>query len=130
MQRELRSFFDAQLEAVLPRLPGRVRQILEEVPLYVEDFPSREVMGELALDHRSELCGLYTGVPLTQRSVEDWGVLSDAIHLYREGLLALASDRRGEIDEEELRRQIGLTILHELGHLHGMSEEELEGLGY
>ena len=42
----------------------------------------------------------------------------------------MATDRRGHLDEEELRRQIRLTVLHELGHHHGMSEKELRKLGY
>jgi predicted Zn-dependent protease with MMP-like domain len=73
---------------------------------------------------------LYTGVPLTQRHVELSGVLSDAIYLYREGIFALARDRHGRFDEQELRRQIRITVLHELGHYHGLDERELRQLGY
>ena len=57
-------------------------------------------------------------------------MLSDVIHVFREGVLGMCSDRRGKIDEEELRRQIRITILHELGHHHGLTEEELESMGY
>ncbi len=42
----------------------------------------------------------------------------------------MATDRRGRVDEAELRRQIRITILHELGHHHGLTEEDLEELGY
>jgi predicted Zn-dependent protease with MMP-like domain len=42
----------------------------------------------------------------------------------------MATDPSGEIDEAELRRQIRITILHELGHYHGLTEAELEELGY
>lgn len=79
---------------------------------------------------RRRLCGLYTGIPLGQRSVEQSAVLSDAIHIYREGILALASDRWGAVDEAELRHQIAVTLLHELGHHFGMGEAELRQLGY
>jgi predicted Zn-dependent protease with MMP-like domain len=88
------------------------------------------MMQRLHLRDRRQLCGLYTGIPLGQRSVEHSGVLSDAVHLFREGILALATDRRGRVSERELRRQIRITVLHELGHLHGMSEAELNALGY
>ncbi len=130
MKPELRQYFDEQLEQVLPQLPQRVHELLDEVPLYVEDYPSPEVMRKMHVRHRRNLCGLYTGIPLTSRSVEHSGVLSDVIHIYREGILSMASDRRGQIDEEELRKQIRITILHELGHHHGMDEDELEELGY
>jgi predicted Zn-dependent protease with MMP-like domain len=110
--------------------PQSVHELLNEVPLYVEDHPPRKLLDQLGMEHRWELCGLYTGIPLTQRHIDQSGVLSDVIHLYREGVLSLAVNRRGEIDERELRHQIRLTILHELGHHHGLDEDELEELGY
>jgi predicted Zn-dependent protease with MMP-like domain len=130
MSPHLRQYFDEQLEQVLPQLPRRVHELLDEVPLYVEDYPSQEVMRKMHVRHRRNLCGLYTGIPLTSRSIEHSGVLSDVIHIYREGILSMATDHRGQIDEEELRKQIRITILHELGHHHGMDEDELEELGY
>ena len=130
MKPELRNYFDQQMDDVMAQMPPRVHELLEEVTVYVEDHPSRKVMQEMGVRHRSQLCGLYTGVPLTQRPVDLSGVLSDAIHIYREGILAMAKDRRGRIDEQELRRQIRLTVLHELGHYHGLEERELEELGY
>lgn len=130
MDRQLRKHFDKQLQQVLPQLPQRVQQLLHEVPLYVEDHPSRQLMRKLRVRRRDSLCGLYTGIPLTQRSVDQDAVLSDVIHIFREGILAMAADEYGQLDQEELRRQIRITILHELGHHHGLSEEELASLGY
>ena len=130
MKSELRDYFDQQLQDVMAQLPPRVHELLEEVTMYVEDHPSRRVMQEMGVRHRSQLCGLYTGVPLTQRHVELSGVLSDAIYIYREGILAQAQDRHGRVDEDELHRQIRITVLHELGHYHGLEERELRELGY
>ena len=130
MKPELRDYFDQQLQQVMSEMPPRVHELLEEVTMYVEDHPSRRVMQETGVRHRSQLCGLYTGVPLTERHVELSGVLSDAIYIYREGIFALAQDRRGRFDEQELRRQIRITVLHELGHYHGLDEPELRQLGY
>jgi predicted Zn-dependent protease with MMP-like domain len=100
------------------------------VTLYIEDHPSPEVMRRMRIRDRRQLCGLYTGIPLNDRSVAHSGVLSDAVHIYREGIMHLAMDRRGRVDEDELREQIRLTVLHELGHHHGMDEDELRELGY
>ncbi len=130
MKPELRDYFDQQLQHVMSELPPRVHELLEEVTLYVEDYPSRRVMHETGVRHRSQLCGLYTGVPLTERHVEMSGVLSDAIYIYREGIFAQSRDRHGRFDEQELRRQIRITVLHELGHYHGLDEGELRELGY
>ena len=130
MDSATRDYFDQQLEVVVDALPERVHQLLEEVPMFIEDYPSPELMKQLGVRHRGHLCGLYTGIPLTQRRVEQSGVLSDVIHIFREGVLNLASDRQGRIDEQELRRQIRITVLHELGHHHGMTEDDLESMGY
>jgi len=130
MNTKLRNLFDAELETVLTEVPQQVRDLLEKVPLVVEDYPSREVMRRTHVRRRSELCGLYTGIPLIRRSVDDWGVPSDVIHLYREGILSLATKSDGTISRTRLRRQIRVTLLHELGHHHGMTERELRELGY
>jgi predicted Zn-dependent protease with MMP-like domain len=130
MHESLREFFDEHLEQVLPQLPEAVHRLLDEVPLVVEDHPSSDQMRRLGIRRRHHLCGLYTGVPLTGRSVMQSGIPSDVIHIFREGILSMAGDRQGNIDTDELRRQIRLTILHELGHHHGLSERELRDLGY
>lgn len=127
---ELREEFDRHVDYVLARMPPRVHELLAEIPLYVEDYPSRKMLDRLGLVRRADLCGLYTGIPLTERRVEHSGVLSDAIHIFRLGILSMATRRNGSIDPRELRHQIRLTILHELGHHHGFDEQELEELGY
>ena len=130
MKPEIREIFDQQLERVLPELPQQVRDFMENVPLVVEDYPSTEVMRRVGVRHRSALCGLYTGIPLNRRSVNDWGVPSDVIHIFRQGILSQARSQGGGIDDEELRKQIRFTILHEYGHHVGLSERELRALGY
>jgi predicted Zn-dependent protease with MMP-like domain len=130
MKAELRQLFDEQLELVLAELPLQVKEFMEKVPLYVEDFPSPEVMRRMRVRHPTNLLGLYTGIPLIHRSVNDWGVLSDRIHIYRLGILNHSSRRDGEYDEADLRTQIRRTILHEYGHHVGLTESDLRGLGY
>ena len=130
MNDHLRNYFDQQLEIVLAQVPQRVRDLLEQVPMYVEDYPSESVLRRLGMRNRNNLCGLYTGIPLTQRHVEQSGVLSDVIHLYREGIMLISRDATGQMDEQLLRDEIRKTLLHELGHHHGMTETELEELGY
>jgi predicted Zn-dependent protease with MMP-like domain len=125
-----RKFFDRHLDAVMAELPEYVHRLLEDIPLYVEDRPSRQTLRELGIDDPTELCGLHTGIPLTDRSIEHSGIPSDVVQIFREGILALATGERGGVDENELRRQIRITILHELGHHHGLDEGDLDELGY
>jgi len=130
MDIQLRDYFDEQLESVLSRMPQVVHDLLDRVPMVVEDYPSKEVMQRMGIRRRHNLCGLYTGIPLSKRHVEQSGVLSDVIHIYREGILAMSRDEQGQLDQRELQSQIRITILHELGHHHGLDEDELEELGY
>lgn len=125
-----REFFDEQLEQVLAELPPQVLALLDDVPLIVDDYPTSRMLRQLGLRHPLDLCGLYTGVPLTHRSIDHSAHPSDVIHLFRAGIFAAARNRRGRITPQSLRRQIRLTILHEFGHYHGLDEDELAALGY
>ncbi len=111
-------------------MPPLVHELIERVPLHVEDYPSADVLEQTGAEYRDDLCGLFTGIPLTDRSVEHSGTLPDVVTIYREGIVAAARDRRGRVRLRRLRREIHTTILHELAHFHGLTEEELEELGY
>ena len=130
MDPRLRNFFDLQLEEVLQRLPQRVHDLLAEVPLFVEDYPPQSVLAKLGLTHRDQLCGLYTGVPLDARSGFDAPQMPDVVTIYREGILNMAAGDADGLTESKLQRQIHITVLHELGHHHGLDEDELDDLGY
>ena len=130
MNPRARERFDEHLEAVLEELPPLVHQLLDKVPLHVEDYPSPELLDRLGLEYRDDLCGLFTGIPITDRSVEHSGTLPDVVTIYREGIVAVARDRHGRVTTQRLRREIRITILHELAHFHGLDEDELRQLGY
>lgn len=130
MHPRLRDFFDLRLEKVLASLPESLLELLDEVPLCVEDYPSDEVLESFGIRDRARLCGLYTGVPLSDRSVSDPARLPDVVTIYREGIMRASEDEFGNLSESELLRQIRITVLHELGHYHGLDEDELTSLGY
>jgi predicted Zn-dependent protease with MMP-like domain len=122
--------FDEQLESVLAEMPPMIHDLLEKVPLHVEDYPSDQVMEEMGIQYRDDLCGLYTGIPLTKRSVMHSGQLPDVVTIYREGIWSAAAGRHGHVTPEKLRKEIRITLLHELAHHHGLTEDELKELGY
>jgi predicted Zn-dependent protease with MMP-like domain len=126
----IRRRFDEQLEWVLGRLPPMIHELIEKVPLHVEDYPSEEVMEQMDVEYIDDLCGLYTGIPIGEKSVTHSGTLPDVVTIYREGILSAAADPSGEITTERLREEIRVTILHELAHHHGLTEEDLRRLGY
>ena len=130
MNPRTRRRFDEQLEWVLDRLPSLVHELIERVPLHVEDYPSEEMMRRLRVRHIDVLCGLYTGIPIGEKSVMHSGTMPDVVTIFREGILSAAADAHGRIRTDRLREQIRITILHELAHHHGLTEQELRELGY
>jgi predicted Zn-dependent protease with MMP-like domain len=107
-----------------------IHELIEKVPLHVEDYPSAEVMDRTGVRYRDELCGLYTGIPIGERSIQHSGTLPDVVTIYREGIIEAARDARGRVRSDRLREQIRITVLHELAHHHGLDEDELRELGY
>ena len=87
-------------------------------------------MAELGVRDRRELCGLYTGIPLDERSIRHSGTMPDVVTVYREGIIESARGGDGRVRTDRLRREIRITILHELAHHHGLDEDELRDLGY
>jgi predicted Zn-dependent protease with MMP-like domain len=126
---EEREWFDSILEALIPTLPPRISQVMEEVPVIVEDVPGEEA-DLLPKRDKSTLMGLYVGQHLLRRLAYAPPLFGDKVYLYRGCLLSVARRRNGVVDENHLREEIRKTLLHEIGHHHGMDEDELEELGY
>jgi predicted Zn-dependent protease with MMP-like domain len=120
-------------------LPARLHELLEEAPLIIDDCPSEELLEEMGLDpDLDDLCGLYSGIPLTERHHDASGELPETIHVFRRGIIDEAggwdpcTDDDGHTvgGDDEVMRQIRITVLHEIGHHFGLSEEQLSALGY
>lgn len=70
------------------------------------------------------LLGLYEGIPLTSRTTGYAGVLPDRITIYQQAICAISSS------EAEVIEQVRRTVIHEVGHYFGMSDERLRELGW
>ncbi len=116
--------FGELVEEALADLPEPFAGFLEEVPVEVRDRPSQGQRTRLGLQRDELLLGLYQGRPRTERSVEDSGAMPDVIYIFQRDIELTC---RGEAD---LIEQVRTTVLHEIGHHFGMSEEDLDELGY
>jgi len=125
-----RRHFDRLLDEVVERLPAEVLELLDEVPLVVEDYPSDALCKEMDIKDRDELCGMFRGIAITEPEDEPARQHSNQVLLFREGVLAAAMNEEGKVSDDELRRQMRITILHEYGHHFGLDEDELDELGY
>jgi predicted Zn-dependent protease with MMP-like domain len=107
-----RKRFEKLLEEALERLPEYFRAKLTNVAILIEDRPPRDS------ERQGILLGLFHGVPLTEKSTFQM-TLPDRIVIYRKNIEAVCST------DEEIRQEIRATLLHELGHYFGLSEDEL-----
>jgi predicted Zn-dependent protease with MMP-like domain/Flp pilus assembly protein TadD len=112
--------FDAVVEEALASLPEPIRRYLSNVAIAVEDLPADDDL--LASDPplSPSILGVFRGAPLGQKgSMDPWSHFPSSIVLYQKNLERLARNRK------ELVEQIGVTLIHEVGHFLGLDEEEL-----
>jgi predicted Zn-dependent protease with MMP-like domain len=105
----------------LDSIPPELGDAMENVVVVVEEWPTPE-----QLDGRDDtLLGLYEGVPLTHRGPVTYsGFVPDRITVFRGPLCLLARDR------DDLAHNVRTTVLHEVGHYFGMSDDRLRELGW
>jgi len=116
--------FENAVEQALEKIPEMFRDQLTNMAIAVEDRPSRDLLQEMGVPPDETLFGVFTGVPLTERSPADPPLYPDVILIFREPLMAACRSR------EEIEREIAVTVVHEVAHYLGMREEDLEDLGY
>ena len=121
MQREK---FESLVADALASIPRRFREAIKNLVIVVEDEPSRELLREMEIEPGSTLLGLYSGTPLTERGWDYGNRLPDRILLFQGPLERESS--KDDLSEAELVVAIGETLIHEIGHYFGMSEEQIE----
>jgi predicted Zn-dependent protease with MMP-like domain len=117
-----REEFERLVVEAVTLIPTRFRREMKNLALVVEDTPSAELLAEMDIAPPDSLYGLYQGTPLPER---DWGfgnVLPDRITLYQRPIEEDCDD------EDDIRAVIGETLIHEVGHYFGLSEDEIQDI--
>jgi len=114
-----REDFVKVVEEALDSLPREFRSRIRNVAILVEDFPPHQLPAQPGQPRRL-LLGIFNGVPRTKKSVFDLSMGPDHIVLYQKNIEAICTS------EVEVRHQIRQTLIHELGHYFGMTEEQLK----
>lgn len=120
-----RQEFDEIVRKSVDLLPAYFRAYLQNIPVLVDDLPTEELLfsAEPLLD--PELFGLFSGIPLIERSLMDTVPAEpDRIHLFQRNIERYCPDRTRLLEE------IRVTLLHEVGHAMGLDDEGLDKLGY
>jgi predicted Zn-dependent protease with MMP-like domain len=120
-----RERFEELVAEAIDGLPDDILRMLDNVEIVVADTPTAEQLDEAGdLDAGEMLLGLYEGIPLTDRTSNYGMVLPDKITLFQHALESVCPD------EEALRNEVRVTVIHELAHHFGISDRRLRELGW
>jgi len=117
-----REKFERLVVEAITLIPKRFRREMKNLALVVEDEPSIALLQEMEVVPPDSLYGLYQGTPLPERSWGFGNVLPDRITLYQRPIEEDCDD------EDDVRAVIGETLIHEVGHYFGLSEEEIQDI--
>ncbi len=117
-----RDAFEQLVTEAVALIPRRFRRELKNLALVVEDAPSPELLREMEVDPPDSLFGLYQGTPLPERGWSFGNSLPDRITLFQRPIEEDCED------EDDVRAVIGETLIHEVGHYFGLSEEEIQDI--
>jgi predicted Zn-dependent protease with MMP-like domain len=115
-----RKQFEQHVADALRSIPRRFRDAMQNIAIVVEDEPSRALLRSMDIEPPDTLLGLYQGTPLTERRWDYGNALPDRILIFQ------GPHERASEDDEDLVIAIGETLIHEIGHYFGMSEEQIE----
>ncbi len=112
--------FEKIVDTTIENLPSEFASKMENVDVLIEDWPSNFEMSSIQTHPgKSLLFGLYRGVPKTKRGNYYSGVLPDKITIFAGPILLVSKDK------EDAEKRIKDTVLHEIGHHFGLSDEEI-----
>ena len=116
-----RDRFEELVAEALDSIPAELARHMENVAVVVQDWPTPAQQR----GHRGMLLGLYEGVALTRRGPMSYvGAMPDRITIFQ------GPHQRIVRTEEQLRHRIAVTVVHEVGHHFGISDDRLSELGW
>jgi len=115
--------FEKLVEEALATIPQNFRDAIANMAIVVEHEPSADLLDELEIDPPDTLLGLYQGTPLPERSANQGNNLPDVVTLFQGPI-----EDEAEGDPGQIVYEIGDTLIHELGHYFGLSEDDIEDI--
>jgi predicted Zn-dependent protease with MMP-like domain len=109
--------------AAFARLPEKFRALCDDLVIQVDDFPSEEVVEDMALESEFDILGLFHGVGLPFQSETSPAAMPNMIWLYRRPILDYWAEH-----DETLGAIITHVLVHEIGHHFGLSDDDMEAI--
>jgi len=119
-----REEFERLVADALDEMPEPFASHLSNVDVIVEDEPTADVLEHADIEPEGTLFGLYQGIPQTERTGNYTWVMPDKITIFR-GPITRACKTRDDVREE-----VAVTVVHEIAHHFGISDERLDELGW
>ncbi len=113
-----RARFARLVRNALDEMPAEFVERMRNIEVVVEEEPSEEQRPK----DGAELLGLYEGVPLTGRGAGE-PYLPDRISIFRGPIERMTASPRGQA------KIVRDTVVHEIAHHFGISDERLRELG-
>jgi predicted Zn-dependent protease with MMP-like domain len=114
---------EALARRTLGALPKPFSESLGDIVLLVEEFADDVTLESFGIADPFELSGIYEGVPLTERSVDQSGTLPERVRLFRRPIL----DEWASGDDT-LEHLVAHVLIHEVGHHFGLSDDDMHEL--
>lgn len=112
--------FDDLITRAMDELPQEHIHNMHNVAIVMSDEPDPQQRIKLQLRGDQLLLGLFEGVPRTQQSGSESGLLPSKITLFKNQILATVYDEKG------LFEQIKRTIWHEIAHYYGLNHGDID----
>lgn len=112
--------FEELVARAVNELPEEIREYLDNVDVVVEDLPNRVQLARSGTRRGYTLLGLYEGVPHTVRGSHYGMVIPDKITIFRKSIEAICRN------DDEIVREIGQVVRHEIAHHFGISDARLK----
>ena len=113
--------FEGLVDASLAEVPGKFRDYCDNLVFIVEDRADEQLLFDAGMDSDEELLGYYQGYPLDERSHDFQPLGPDIIYLFQQSI-----EDEARVTGYPVERVIRETVLHEIAHFFGFSEEEVE----
>ncbi|MFA4999096.1 MAG: metallopeptidase family protein [Candidatus Paceibacterota bacterium] len=116
--------FEKLVDEAVRDLPEKIRKIMENVAIVIEDSPTREQLKSVGVRYNDVLLGLYEGIPQTRWGKGFGGNLPDKITIFQQSIESIARS------QEDIKNLVRDVVWHEIAHHFGFNEKEVKSLEY